>query len=87
MKIEIEAKNYIFTATGYTVKFDGFTKLYEEKVDDEKNDSASPLPVLAEGDELKLKSILGNQHFTQPPARYTEASLTKALEENGVGRP
>ena len=85
MKIEIEAKNYIFTATGYTVKFDGFTKLYEEKVDDEKNDSASPLPVLAEGDELKLKSILGNQHFTQPPARYTEASLTKALEENGDG--
>ena len=87
MKIEIEAKNYIFTATGYTVKFDGFTKLYEEKVDDEKNDSPSPLPVLAEGDELKLKSILGDQHFTQPPARYPEASLTKALEENGVGRP
>ena len=87
MKIEIEAGEYIFTATGYTVKFDGFTKLYEEKVDDEKNDSASPLPALKEGDELKLKSILGNQHFTQPPARYTEASLTKALEENGVGRP
>ena len=87
MKIEIEAGEYIFTATGYTVKFDGFTKLYEEKVDDEKSDSASPLPALKEGDELKLKSILGNQHFTQPPARYTEASLTKALEENGVGRP
>ncbi|MGN1328735.1 MAG: type I DNA topoisomerase [Eubacterium sp.] len=87
MKIEIEAKNYIFTATGYTVKFDGFTALYEEKGDDDKKDVSAPLPVMKESDVLKLKSILGNQHFTQPPARYTEASLTKALEENGVGRP
>ena len=53
--------------------------LYEEKTDDsQKKDSESPLPPVAEGDVLKLKSILGNQHFTQPPARYTEASLTKA---------
>ena len=88
MKIEIAAGDYIFTATGYTVKFDGFTALYEEKGDDEKsNNDSAPLPAMAEGDVLKLKSILGNQHFTQPPARYTEASLTKALEENGVGRP
>lgn len=88
MKIEITANGYNFSATGYTVKFDGFTALYEEKSDDEKSDSASaPLPPVKEGDELKLRSILGNQHFTQPPARYTEASLTKALEENGVGRP
>ncbi len=88
MKIEITANGYIFNATGYTVKFDGFTALYEEKVDDEKaDDDASPLPAVSKGDVLKLKSILGNQHFTQPPARYTEASLTKALEENGVGRP
>lgn len=88
MKIEIEANGYIFNATGYTVKFDGFTALYEEKTDDtSKSGSESPLPKMAEGDVLKLKSILGNQHFTQPPARYTEASLTKALEENGVGRP
>lgn len=88
MKIEITANGYVFTATGYTVKFDGFTALYEEKADEEKNNSDSaPLPVMNEGDVLKLKSILGNQHFTQPPARYTEASLTKALEENGVGRP
>lgn len=87
MKIEITANGYIFNATGYTVKFDGFTALYEEKGDDEKADSSTPLPVMKEGDVLKLKSILGNQHFTQPPARYTEASLTKALEENGVGRP
>lgn len=88
MKIEIEANGYIFNATGYTVKFDGFTALYEEKTDDTaKSGTESPLPKMAEGDVLKLKSILGNQHFTQPPARYTEASLTKALEENGVGRP
>lgn len=88
MKIEITANGYQFNATGYVVKFDGFTVLYEEKVDDEKaNYDSAPLPALAVGDVLKLKSILGNQHFTQPPARYTEASLTKALEENGVGRP
>ena len=88
MKIEIEANGYIFNATGYTVKFDGFTALYEEKTDDNsKADAEAPLPHVATGDVLRLKSILGNQHFTQPPARYTEASLTKALEENGVGRP
>ncbi|MDD6728539.1 MAG: type I DNA topoisomerase [Eubacteriales bacterium] len=87
MKIEIAAGDYTFVATGYTVKFDGFTALYEEKDDDAKDDSSAPLPKMSKGDVLKLKSILGNQHFTQPPARYTEASLTKALEENGVGRP
>lgn len=88
MKIEIDANGYTFNATGYTVKFDGFTALYEEKTDDTaKTAGETPLPKVAQGDVLKLKSILDNQHFTQPPARYTEASLTKALEENGVGRP
>lgn len=87
MKIEIVANGYVFNATGYTVKFDGFTVLYEEKGDDGKTEGAAPLPPVKAGDKLRLKSILGNQHFTQPPARYTEASLTKALEENGVGRP
>ena len=87
VKVEIEAGDYIFNASGYTVKFDGFTALYEESKDEGKDDSSAPLPELVKGDELRLKSILGNQHFTQPPARYTEASLTKALEENGVGRP
>ncbi len=87
VKVEIEAGDYIFNASGYTVKFDGFTALYEESKDEGKDDSFAPLPELVKGDELRLKSILGNQHFTQPPARYTEASLTKALEENGVGRP
>ncbi len=87
VKVEISAGDYIFTATGYTVKFDGFTALYEESKDEDKDDSSVALPPLAKDDELKLKTIAGNQHFTQPPARYTEASLTKALEENGVGRP
>lgn len=60
----------------------------KKKTDDTaKTAGETPLPKVAQGDVLKLKSILGNQHFTQPPARYTEASLTKALEENGVGRP
>ena len=87
VKVEIAAGDYTFTASGYTVKFDGFTALYEELKDDASSDSSAPLPELKQGDALRLKSILGNQHFTQPPARYTEASLTKALEENGVGRP
>lgn len=87
VKVEIAAGDYTFTASGYTVKFDGFTALYEESKDDASPDSSAPLPELKQGDALRLKSILGNQHFTQPPARYTEASLTKALEENGVGRP
>lgn len=87
VKVEIAAGDYTFTASGYTVKFDGFTALYEESKDETSYDSSAPLPDLKQGDTLRLKSILGNQHFTQPPARYTEASLTKALEENGVGRP
>ncbi len=87
VKVEIAAGDYILTTTGYTVKFDGFTALYEESKDDGQDEDSAPLPELEKGDILKLKSILGNQHFTQPPSRYTEASLTKALEENGVGRP
>lgn len=87
VRAEITAGDYVFTASGYTVKFDGFTVLYEESKDDSANDSSAPLPEIKTGDKLRLKSLEGNQHFTQPPARYTEASLTKALEENGVGRP
>ncbi len=91
MKVEIkatkedESKFCTFTASGYSVKFDGFTVLYEEKTDDDKK--ATQLPELKEGDHVKLKELVGNQHFTQPPARYSEATLIKALEENGVGRP
>lgn len=80
----IDANGCTFKATGFSVKFDGFTVLYEESKDDEEN---KVLPVIEKGDKLKLKAIEGNQHFTQPPARYTEATLIKALEENGIGRP
>ena len=91
MKVEIKAEGdneneyCIFTASGYSVKFDGFTALYEEKTEEDKK--SSQLPELKEGDSVKLKELAGNQHFTQPPARYSEATLIKALEENGVGRP
>lgn len=81
-----ENKFCLFTASGYTVRFDGYTKLYVAGTDEEEED-ASKLPVIKEGDALKVKDLLGNQHFTQPPARYTEASLVKTLEETGVGRP
>ena len=74
----------IFTAAGYSVKFDGFTKLYELAEEDAEK---GVLPDFKTEEKLKLREILPNQHFTQPPARYTEASLIKELEENGVGRP
>lgn len=85
-KADIQAGNYIFKASGYTVTFDGFTVLYEESKDEE-NENEGALPLLEDGMPLKLKEIAGNQHFTQPPPRFTEASLIKALEENGIGRP
>ena len=84
---DIEGNGYIFKASGYEVAFDGFTVLYEEGKDNEGDEVKSVLPELEKGDILKDKSIDLNQHFTQPPFRYTEASLTKALEENGIGRP
>lgn len=84
--IEEESDKYcIFSATGHSVKFDGFTVLYEVKEDNEEKENN--LPDLNQGDNVKLKELVGNQHFTQPPARFTEASLIKTLEENGVGRP
>ena len=84
--VDIEAANCLFKASGFTVKFDGFTVLYEESKDTDDEDTAS-LPPLEAGNVLTLKELTPNQHFTQPPARYTEASLIKTLEENGIGRP
>ena len=75
-----------FVANGYSVRFDGYTRLYEFGTDEEEEEEGK-LPKINEGDDIKLKDLAGNQHFTQPPARYTEASLIKALEETGVGRP
>ncbi len=83
---DISANGCIFRASGYSVKFDGFMTLYVESSDTEESNKKM-LPELKVNDVLKLKSIAGNQHFTQPPPRYTEASLIKALEENGIGRP
>ncbi len=81
---DISANGCDFRATGFSVKFDGFTVLYEESKNEEED---KVLPNIETGDILKLKNIEGKQHFTQPPARYTEATLIKALEENGIGRP
>ncbi len=85
-QMDITAADYLFKASGYTVRFDGYTVLYVEGKDEE-SETGGPLPALNEGDKLHLRELKGNQHFTQPPARYTEATLIKALEENGIGRP
>ena len=90
VSVDIDADNCLFKASGSTMKFDGFTVLYEEtrdnKGDKDKSENKN-LPELHEGDALKLRALDGNQHFTQPPTRYSEASLIKAMEEYGIGRP
>ena len=89
--VEIESQKYLFRANGRIQKFDGFLKVYEETSDeDSKADADSQnvtLPALAEGESLRLIGVDPAQHFTEPPPRYTEAGLVKALEENGIGRP
>ena len=90
VSVDIRSGEYLFKASGYTVKFDGYTVLYEESKEEAASgeESASgALPALEKGDLLKLKSLESSQHFTQPPPRFTEASLIKTLEENGIGRP
>ncbi|MDO4173272.1 MAG: type I DNA topoisomerase [Eubacteriales bacterium] len=87
---DILSEGYVFRASGYKVAFPGFTAVYEESTDDAKQtDTAAgkPLPDFAEGDVLDCRKLTPAQHFTQPPARYTEASLIKAMEEKGIGRP
>jgi len=83
--IEIMNGDYKFKATGSRIKFDGFMKLYEYLTEEDTEDVS--LPELNENDELSKVNIDGKQHFTQPPARYTEASFVKLLEEKGIGRP
>ena len=77
----------LFRATGSVLRFDGFMTLYIEGTDDEGDDQEGKLPPLSDGEALKLRDLLAEQHFTQPPPRYTEASLVKTLEEYGIGRP
>jgi len=85
--VDTISAGYIFRATHSKIVFPGFTAVYEESHDDEKEVKQSPLPDLKEGDPLKLEDIKEEQKFTQPPARYTEATLIRAMEETGVGRP
>jgi len=87
VSVDIVTDKYMFKASETTVNFNGFTVLYQEgkdTPDDEKNDK---LPSLKKGDRVENKSLEPKQHFTQPPARYNEATLIKALDENGIGRP
>lgn len=81
----IEANGCVFRTSGFSVKFEGFTVLYEEQNDESEENNA--LPPLSAGDVLKVRSVGGIQHFTQPPARYTEATLIKAFKEYGIARP
>ena len=83
---DIVANAYMFKANGFTMLFDGFTVLYEEATD-EKEKKETALPPLEVGMILKLRDLRSEQKFTQPPGRYTEATLIKELEENGIGRP
>lgn len=80
---DITTGEYVFRATGSTVLFDGYTKVFSKPVDDQEK----ILPPLDEDEQLPLDKLLPEQHFTQPPARYSEASLVKILEEKGIGRP
>lgn len=87
LTIDITASKYIFRATGSNIRFQGFTLVYVEGKDEEQEEKDVSLPELKEGQEVKLKKLDSKQHFTQPPSRYTEATLVKALEEKGIGRP
>ena len=83
----IDANGYTFKASGQTIKFKGFMTLYVEGTDSKEQEEENMLPELKENEELKLVKIDPKQSFTEPPPRYTEASLVKALEEKGIGRP
>lgn len=88
VSVDLDCDKYIFRATGQTVEFPGFLALYEEGKDDAPDDDGDvKLPALKEGDAPEHKKTEEKQHFTQPPARYSEATLIKAMEERGIGRP
>lgn len=87
LAVDIGAGRCSLRATGSTVKFPGFMAVYTESKDDEEKEKDTILPELTVGQILKLDKVLPKQHFTEPPPRYTEASLVKVLEEKGIGRP
>jgi DNA topoisomerase-1 len=86
LSVKLVSNNYLFRANGSTLKFDGFMKVYGNDKEDEK-DKEAEIPALVKGEIIKASKIIPEQHFTQPPSRYTEASLIKTLEELGIGRP
>lgn len=83
---DITAGEHLFKASGFSARFDGYTRLYTETQDNDEEQGTN-LPRLEEGEQLNLKELKPGQHFTQPPPRYTEATLIRELEENGIGRP
>ena len=89
--LDILCNNHIFRTNGETVTFQGFLALYteatEEKTDEDSTENKVKLPTLSEGESLRLLSLNSEQKYTQPPARFTEATLIKAMEERGIGRP
>ncbi len=85
--VEVSSAGYTFRATYSEMKFKGFTAVYEEAKDEESSELANPLPSLSEGQTLALEKLIPEQQFTQPPARFTEATLIRAMEEKGIGRP
>ena len=87
LAIEVESSGYLFKANASTLKFAGYTAVYEEASDDEQKQAENLLPDLQEGEALLLDKTVPEQQFTQPPARYTEATLIRAMEEKGIGRP
>ncbi len=87
IQVDVEAAGYLFKASHANVKFAGFTAVYEESGDEDGENRQPPLPDLAEGETLNLEKLAQTQNFTSPPARYTEATLIRAMEERGIGRP
>ena len=87
VSIDTECAGHVFRSSHQSMKFAGFVAVYEEGRDDETEIAGSPLPDLQIGEKANIADIKKEQHFTQPPARYTEATLVKAMEEKGVGRP
>ena len=85
--VEVEAGSHSFRSSSSSLKFSGYTAVYEEGKDEEKEEKESPLPALREGEALNLQGFSRDQHFTQPPAHYTDATLIRAMEEQGIGRP
>jgi len=85
--IEAASAGYVFRANHSSLKFPGYTAVYEESRDEEEEEKQSPLPDLREGEAVRLVKVEREQKFTQPPSRYTEATLIRAMEEKGIGRP